>query len=494
MYRLVLYVLMALIAAAAVLGFFGYLPYGPVEIIYSAIFITITCWIFNTIAAWAFDAPTNVESVYITALILALIIAPVKTVGAQYFAFIFWASAWAIVSKYFIAIGKKHIFNPAAFAVALTAMTISQSANWWVGTAAMLPFAAIGGFLIVRKIKRADLVWSFFITAAISVFGFALSRGESFSLATNHFLLNSPLVFFATVMLTEPLTTPPTRGRRIFYGALVGFLFAPQTHIGSLYFTPELALLAGNIFSYLASPKQKLVLELEKKVKLAPAIFDFVFRPNKQIKFKPGQYLEWTLEHAGADSRGNRRYFTIASSPTERRLVLGVKFYEPPSSFKQALWQLNPGDKIIASQLAGDFTLPKNRSKKLVFMAGGIGITPFRSMVKYLLDRNESRPITVFYSGRSAEDIVYDDVFESAADKLGIKTIYTITDPAANPQWQGARGLITEQTIAREVPDYYDRIFYLSGPRSMVTGFEKTLENMGVGKSSIKTDYFPGFA
>ncbi len=493
MYRLVLYVLIALLTIAAVFGFFGWLPYSSVSIIYSALFITLICWLINTIAAWVFDAPTNVESVYITALILALIINPITALNFEYFAFIFWVATLAMVSKYFLAIGKKHLFNPAALAVATTAVTISQGASWWVGTVVMLPFVVMGGFLVVRKIKTADLFWSFFTAAAATILAFALLGDKSPLDAEYRLLINSPLIFFATIMLTEPLTTPPTKNLRIIYGALVGFLFAPQIHIDSIFSTPELALLVGNLFAYLVSPKQKLLLQLKEKIQLAPSIFNFIFQPGQKLKFKPGQYMEWTLEHDSPDSRGNRRYFTIASSPTEDELILGVKFYDPPSSYKKGLLDLPPDGRIVASQLAGDFVLPKDPNQKLVFIAGGIGVTPFRSMIKYLLDRNEKRPIVIFYSNRSAEDVVYHEIFQAAAEQLNIQTIFTITNPNTDPAWQGHRGIITADIIKQEVPDFAQRTFYLSGPRSMVTAFEKTLSTMGLKNNQIKADYFPGF-
>src|SRR5258708_34079548 len=110
--------------------------------------------------------------------------------------------------------------------------------------------------------------------------------------------------------------------------------------------------------------------------------------------------MEWTVGHAHSDTGGNRRYFTLASSPTEKEVHLGVRFYDPSSSFQRAVVELPAGSTIVAGQVAGEFTLPKDPQKKLVFIAGGIGITPFRSMVKYLLDRDEKRAITLFYSNR----------------------------------------------------------------------------------------------
>jgi ferredoxin-NADP reductase len=291
-------------------------------------------------------------------------------------------------------------------------------------------------------------------------------------------------------MLTEPLTTPPTSLLRIPYGILTGILFAPAIHFGAIYSTPELSLVIGNVFSYFVSPKKKLTLILKDIEKISPDSYDFVFIPDERMSYRPGQYMEWTLGHPYPDNRGIRRYFTLASSPTERELRLGVKFYPSPSSFKRQLLEMKNGDKIIASQLAGDFDLPKNKKKKLVFIAGGIGITPFRSIIKYLVDTEEKRDIVLFYSNRNSTDIVYEEIFSEARGKSGIKTIYAITDPKSS----GYSGPINIQMIASEAPDYKERYFYISGPRAMIVGFQETLENLGVKESHIKTDFFPGFA
>jgi ferredoxin-NADP reductase len=491
MYKLVLYFLILLIVIAIGFGSIGLLPYNPIALLFSALFITTLCLVVNIVFAWVFKAPTNAESVYITALILVLIITPISSPhDTQFFSLAIWASVWAMASKYIFAIQRKHIFNPAAFAVALTALTINQSASWWVGTLCMAPFVLIGGLLLTRKILRFDLVISFFVVAAVVTLG---SQDTGLvSLLSNFWTLlaATPLFFFAFVMLTEPLTTPPRRWLRILYGGLVGFLFAPSIHIGSLYSTPELALIAGNIFSYLVSPKQKLMLELTNRIAVAGDVYDFLFMATQKLKFKPGQYLEWTLDRSGVDSRGNRRYFTIASSPTEEEIIIGIKFYPKPSSFKRHLLEMKGGDMLVASQLAGDFVMPRNKKKKLVFIAGGIGITPFRSMIKYLLDKGEKRDIVLFYSNRTAADVVYEEIFNEASDKLGIKTVYAITDPKS----PGYSGAINDHMITSEAPDYEERYFYISGPHAMVVGFQQTLKDLGVRKSHMKTDFFPGFA
>jgi len=358
----------------------------------------------------------------------------------------------------------------------------------------MAPFIFLGGILIVRKIVRSDLVIAFFVAALAVILGFSLSSGFNIFNSAGRALFQSSLLFFAFVMITEPLTTPPNRLLRIIYGLLVGAMFAPNIHIGSLYSTPELALVVGNIFSYLVSPKQKLILKLKEKIRLTPDTYDFVFDSEKKFNFRPGQYTEWTLGLDKSDNRGNRRYFTLASSPTESEIRIGVKFYDKASSFKKEMLAMKNGDKIVSSQLAGDFVLPKDKNKKLAFIAGGIGITPFRSMIKYLIDRNESRDIILFYSARIIDDIVYDDIFENARE-LGIKTIYFVTEKNETPEDNRIKfGRLDKETIIGETPDFFKRTFYLSGPRSMVSGFEKTLKAAGVKQSRVKTDFFPGFA
>ena len=492
MYRLILYYLIFLLAVALVLGFFGVINISPYTLLFSTLFLLAVSWITNQTFSYFFGAPTNVESLYITALILALIITPAQSIEALIF--LGWAAIWAMAGKFIIAVRHKHIFNPAAFAVALTAITIGHSASWWVGTMWMAPFVLIGGILIVRKIRRTDMVLSYLTFAFLTILTFYAFKGGNLVVASGKVLFETPLLFFAFVMLTEPLTTPPTRFLRILYGALNGILFAPQIHIGPLYSTPELALIAGNALSYIVSPKQKLLLKLGSRIKAANDTYDFLFRSDEKLSFKPGQYLEWTLPQENPDSRGNRRYFTIASSPTEEDILMGVKFYDNPSSFKETMAEMKQGDEIVASSLAGDFVMPKDERKKLVFIAGGIGVTPFRSMIKYLLDTGLKREIILFYSNSKADDIAYKNIFDLARVKLGIKTVYTLTDKNTPADWGGKRGFVDAKMIKEEAPDYRERMFYISGPHSMVTFFKETLQQMGVKRTPIKTDYFPGSA
>ncbi len=493
MYRLVLYYLIFLLGAALVLAAAGTLHMDAFALLFTTGFLVGACAIANWIMAKAFNVPANAESAYISALILALIIAPLQSYGDLWF--LGWVAVWAMASKYILAINRKHLFNPVAFAVALTYLTINQSANWWVGSAAMLPFVTLGGILIVRKIRRFDMVATFVLASVATAWALSMFNGQDAVAALQNMVLNSPLVFFACVILTEPLTTPPTRQWRQWYAGLVGFLFAPEVHVGSFYVTPELAMLLGNVFSYIVSPKSNLLLTLKAKMQVAPDVWDFIFVPARKLAFAPGQYMEWTLAHNDPDDRGNRRFFTLASSPTEDTVRMGVKFHEDSSSLKQALLTLKPNDEIMASHLAGDFVLPKDQHQKCVLIAGGIGITPFRSMIQYLLDAYQWRSIVLFYANKSARDIVYKSVFDKAQQVLGMKTVYTLTDPGGVPPgWRGRVGHLTPKMIKAEVPDYYDCLFYVSGPARMVDATKDTLHQLGVRDSRIKTDYFSGLA
>ncbi len=495
MYRLVLYCLMGWILVAEVLSFFGILPFRPEALLYSTTVILVVSWITNELFARVFKAQANVESVYITAFILALLISPP---GANEYLsilpFVIWAGILAMASKYILAINKKHIFNPAAIAIVITALAINESATWWIGTTSMLPFVIVGGLFITRKIKRFDLVISFLLFALTSTIIGAYGHSDPLTVLRQIFL-NSPIIFFALVMLTEPLTTPPDRSRRIVYGAITGLVFGPTIHLGWLYSTPELALCFGNIFSWLMSPKAKYMLTLKSKVKIARDTAEFAFVPDRRVSFKPGQYLEWTLAHSPSDSRGNRRYFTIASSPTEKNLLLGIKFdAKKSSSFKKALAELDEGKTIMAGSLSGNFTLPRNRKKKLCFIAGGIGVTPFRSMIQYMIDSKDYRDAILVYSCKTFDEIAYTDVVHKAKELAGLKTVCTLTDLDHLPtDWSGYKGYVNIEIIIKEVPDYNERVFFISGPHSLIQAVEEVLAGLQVPKSHIKTDYFPGF-
>ncbi len=373
-----------------------------------------------------------------------------------------------MASKYLVTVRRSHIFNPAAIAAVVVGLLGLVHATWWVGTASLLPFTVLLGLLIVRKVRRFRLLGSFLLASLVLMLLLAVHHGQPLG----HSLINAftswPLVFFGTIMLTEPATMPATDSWRLAYGCLTGLLFAAQLKVGPLYTTPEVALVLGNLFAFAVSPRQTLVLRLKEKRQLAPRLYDFIFEPDQRPVFTAGQYLQLTLPHAHVDGRGNRHTFTIASSPTEPLLRLGIKFYEPSSSFKRQLQALNTGDTVQVGQFAGDFSLPKDPSEKLVFIAGGIGVTPFRSMLRYLIDTKQLRDIVLFYVVSDAAELVYRDDLDKAR-AYGLKVAPLV----------GQR--ITKAILQREVPDYASRTYYISGPNAMVENLQFPAARVGRG-------------
>ena len=483
MYRLVLYWLLALVAAGALAGALGALSYGALPILASAAALAASCFIADYALAWYFGRARNHESALITALIIALIIPPAALGDTPGFIALGFIAVWAIASKYLITFRGKHVFNPAALAVALSASLISVPATWWVaGNDALLPFVILGGALVVYKLRRWDIVLSFLATAVIFSAATAPDPGSALLATLEH----SSLFFLAFAMLTEPLTMPPSRGYRIAEGILVGVLFAPAAHLGTFYFSPEIALLVGNAYSFMVSPKGRYELMLTQVRKLAEGIFEFVFRPAHPFAFSAGQYLEWTLPRVPLDSRGNRRYFTIASAPEDASVALGVRFYDAPSAFKRTLAHLAPGAVVTAGNLAGDFMLPADAKTKLAFIAGGVGVTPFASMVRHMVASGERRDAILLYAARRRGDFAYADIFDKART-MGLRVGYIATDPPDAMT-------LDEGLIARSIPDYRERTFYVSGPPGMVRAVKKALAALGVSRFKVKTDYFPGLA
>lgn len=488
MYRLVFQLLVILYFISLVFSFFDLIPFSPLDLLVSGAVFLGSCAVSNKIFSRIFNAPTNLESAYITALILTLIVSPSASLNDIWQ--IFLIGVLAMASKYILTFNRKHIFNPAVMAVVIAAIIGFQSASWWIGNYYMAPFILIAGILIVRKIRFKYLVLAFLCTYLVIAIGLGIISGADPLGFSEQILFNSYLLFFAFIMLTEPLTLPPTRKFKIFYGILVGVLSVPQLSFGSVYLMPEHALIIGNVFSFILSSRQKLILEIKSRKKLSKYAMELVFSPVKKFNYKPGQYMEWTLPHKKPDARGVRRFFTIASSPTEENIRLGINFAgEEGSTYKKYLEKFE--GRIVASNLDGEFVLPNDRSKKIAFIAGGIGITPIRSIVKYLLDKDEKRDIVLIYSNSTEDELTYKEVFDDASKKLGTKVVYTLTKDTPLG-WKGRKGRVDEDMIKAEIPDYKKRIFYVSGSQPLVSKMKENLRQLGVSEHFIKTDYFPG--
>jgi len=195
MYKLVLWGLGVLCLIGVGLAFLGILPYGGLPYVYSAALLLIICYFSNILLSKIFKAPLNPESSVITAFILFFIMFPATSLlDARDLLLV---GLLAMASKYIVALHKRHLFNPAAFAVFIMGLIGSGNAVWWVGSKALLPFTIILAVLILRKIKRFEMFFSFIVVGAITTL---LTNREAFF----QNFLSYPLIFLGSIMLTEP--------------------------------------------------------------------------------------------------------------------------------------------------------------------------------------------------------------------------------------------------------------------------------------------------
>lgn len=489
MYRLVVYGLGGLGCVSFLLAAGGRLAFSPPYMAASLVTLLVSAYAANRVFAGIWQIPTNSESWLITALILFFLLTPATHAAGLLPLAV--AGILSSASKFVLAWRGKHIFNPAALAAAFMSFSNLGPASWWVGTSALFPFMAVLGFLVVRKVRRFPMVIVFGVVALVLQYILFAMHNLPVDVGMKHAITASPLVFLATIMLTEPATMPPRRGQQIVFAILVAVLYVTAWTVGPFVIYPEVALLLGNVFAYLVSPKFRLRLELKEVQQISERVYNYIFLPDRKFSFLPGQYMEWTLAGVPFDHRGNRRTFTIASSPTEDTVQVGLKYYEPSSTYKYEFSRLQAGDVVYASQLAGNFTLAGNENRKLAFIAGGIGITPFRSMVKYLSDTGAKCDIVLLYSVSDPAELAYKEELQEAA-AVGVKTI--ALSPNADSGYPGVipRALSSE-LIAKTVPDYGERMFYISGPETMVQAAKGYLRSLRVSDLNIRTDHFSGY-
>ena len=216
-------------------------------------------------------------------------------------------------------------------------------------------------------------------------------------------------------------------------------------------------------------------LKVKDKKIVTKNVFSLIFEKPKDFNFYAGQYLDYQLPIK--DPLGDTRPFTISASPTEPFLMLSTK--KGFSVFKKALYKLKAGDQIQTSHPAGTFIL--DESSSAVFIAGGIGITPFRSIIKYSLDQKISTPMTLIYSN-SDDNFLFKKELESWKQNLPNLTIIYY-----NSTKNGR--LIQLPATSYQLP-----IYYLAGSHSFVNNMAQILIESGVDETSIRYDRFDGYA
>lgn len=214
----------------------------------------------------------------------------------------------------------------------------------------------------------------------------------------------------------------------------------------------------------------------------------FWFKASPKPSYIAGQFIEMTLPHDHPDSRGQKHWFTLSSSPTEPLLSITTK-HDPnrSSTFKRELFSLKPHTPVTISEPMGDFVLPIDQSIPLVFIAGGIGITPARSMTKWLIDNHERRDIHIIYNLRGLADVAFRDLFESYQVRLDIILSEQTTG------WSGRTGQLSAEVIMQLIAPDNHSLLYISGPEPMVEKLEAELKNVGIPAERLVLDFFPGY-
>ena len=223
-------------------------------------------------------------------------------------------------------------------------------------------------------------------------------------------------------------------------------------------------------------------LTLIKKYNEFPDVVTFIFKSNIPFTFNAGQFLHYTLPHPNPDDRGIHRYFTIAAAPFEEVARITTRFTTiKGSTFKNALHELKVRDILEADGPEGEFVI-KDESKSYVFIAGGIGITPFRSILLELAHKNSPINVTLLYANHD-QNIVFKEELENL----------TKTNPNFKIHYVFSPQRIDEAKIREFVPDLNTPYFYVSGPEPMVNGIIDILKQMEINQDHIKKDWFPGY-
>jgi ferredoxin-NADP reductase len=486
MYRLLSITLTSLWAVALGLSLTGTISHSPLAIILSSAVLFVSVYFSGLLFATLFGRQIHGESSYITAFILFFIFTP--TVEPNGLLALVLVAMVASASKFLLVFHGRHIFNPAAIAACLISLTGLSFATWWVATPPLMPVTLLCALAILYKTRQLQAGLTFLAIATplvlLTVMNYGTSIQDSLPL-----LLSWPLLFFAGFMLSEPLTLPPKKWQQLVEAGIVAIIFALPIHIGAFSTSPAIALIIGNIVAFAFSQRRAISFTLQNSRKITPTSREFIFESNAPIRYEAGQYVEMTLPHSKKDGRGERRMFSITSAPNDSALTLAVKFYEPSSSFKAALQSLPSNSTIQATGIYGSFTLPANSAEPLLFIAGGIGITPFISHLRYLKALNEKRDITLVYAVADTSEIAYGDILRESGINVIIVTGLAVT---TNTDWTYIhQPHITQDTLSDSVADISSRHAYISGPPAMVTATKRHLKQLSIKK--VKTDYFTGY-
>ena len=522
MYRLVLWVLAVLAGYSLLLNVLGWLTFGlPEMLVHLALCLGLTYASSQGLAA-LFHVRPHTESSLITGLLLYFLFWPSQlTQGPQLaeLAGVALACVLASASKYALAWRGRHIFNPAAAGAFFAALTGLNIATWWAATPAMLWLVLPGVLLVLYRTQKLAMAAVFTVVAVSIVTADLLRAGLELPEALWQSLAQRPVLFFVGFMLTEPLTLAPRRWQQLALAAVVGGLFAVPYNLGFVANSPELALLVGNALAFAVGQRGGVRLRFVGSRPLTPTTTEFSFRPERPLRFVPGQSLELHLppDKAGnradkgegkGDGKGIRRVFSLTSAPDAPLLTIGVGTAEPVSAAKRSLLALAPGATLTATTVGGDFVLPRDPARPVLLIAAGIGITPYMAHLAGAADdvpgasgegagasdiaagaSGGGRDVVLLYLAKNPAELAYAEELQ----RSGARVLARLADGSVPPAFMQDAGTrrIDPAALKELVPDIAAREVFVSGSPASVRSLRAAAR--GAGARHVHVDSFTGY-
>lgn len=233
---------------------------------------------------------------------------------------------------------------------------------------------------------------------------------------------------------------------------------------------------------------------LRKREEVAQDTMAFYFDKPAGFDFKPGQFLDVVLpDPPESDAEGNGRALSIASAPSDPHLMVATRLRN--TAFKRVLRVMPLGAEVSLEGPSGSFTLHKNPAKPAVFVAGGIGTTPFLSILRQAARDKLAHQLYLFYSNRRPEDAPFLEALQDLArQNPNFHFVPTMTEmEKSKREWKGERGLLDRAMLVRHLPALQGPIYYLAGPPGMVTALRQVLTQAGADEDDIRTEEFSGY-
>jgi ferredoxin-NADP reductase len=227
---------------------------------------------------------------------------------------------------------------------------------------------------------------------------------------------------------------------------------------------------------------------------VADGTMAFEFEKPAAWTFDAGQFIDVTLLKPGeTDAEGNTRGFSIASAPFEDKLMIATRMRN--TAFKRVLKTLPLGSEVKIEGPFGDLRLHNNTGRPAVIVSGGIGITPFRSILMQAVNEKRTHRILFFYANRRPEDAVFlEDMRALARESARYTFVPTMTEmEKSHVPWDGERGRIDQQMLSKYLTGITSAIYYVTGPPGMVKGLRTVLKATGVDTDDIRTEEFTGY-